>query len=507
MEAERFSDQSQRLRWLLTALALSLFAAYVAVATLSTLFVPQALIVFVAPFVVISIAALPQQRAVSKSIITPLLLMAAALMPLWPVYLHLKFGPAPILTPPRLLFYLITVFWLYDMAASPLRRGQFASALKRSPVLAALVVGFFALNALSVPIAEGSRHAAQEFFRQIIIWFLPFCAFVTYVRDFHAFRRILAAVAVGAGIAGAIAMTEFATGTLLAAKLAPYVETTEEWLRVTQQIKSRDGVFRAQATHTHPLSLGEFLSLCAPLAIAFAIAARGAKRVFWALLFLAIIGGVVATNARGAMIATTAGLSVAGVVMVFRILRDNRLFHLRPLVGLAAIFLLAASPGVIVAGQKVVAGEAGTSAARSSKARLDQIELAWPKIAKRPIGGYGTGRSTVLIGYWGRTLSVDNYYLSLAVETGIPGAVVFLSIIILAARQALVRIKTIPRRWGWIMIGFAGAMVAFMTTRSILSQTGNLSFFFPLIGAFIGASAHFRLRRRDDVRQRPRFIL
>ncbi len=501
--AESFHDRNDRQRWALTALAMSVFAAYIAVATMATLIIPQAFVIFIAPFLLLSIASMPQQRAVSKKIIAPLLVIAAALMPLWPAYLHLKLGPAPILTPPRLIFYIITAFWLYDMAASPLRRGQFATALKRSPLLAGLVFAFFALNAISVPIAEGSVPAGKEFFRQVIIWFLPFCAFVTYVRTFREFRRLLIVTVVAAGIAGLIAMSEVGAGVLLVTKLSPLIGSEAEWLRIAQDVKSRDGFFRAQATHTHPLSLGEFLSMSAPLALVFGVSARGLRRCFWAVVFVVILGGIIATNARGPLLAMAAGLGVAGIIMTIRILRDNRLFRLRPFIGLAAIFLVVASPAVIIAGQKIIAGEVGTSAARSSKARLDQIEMAWPKIAKRPIGGYGTGRSAILIGYWGRTLSVDNYYLSLAVETGIPGSLVFISIMIITAKTSLGRAKTAPRRWGWMLIGFAGAMVAFMTTRSILSQTGNLSYFFPLIGAFIGASAHFRPKRIFRRRERP----
>ena len=322
------------------------------------------------------------------------------------------------------------------------------------------------------------------------------------MRSFRAFKRVLVVTVISAGIAGLIALIEVGSGTLLATKLSPFIETNEEWLRITQQIKSRDGVFRAQATHTHPLSLGEFLAMCAPLSLAFAIAARGFQRVFWAVMFIVIFGAIIGTNARGAIFAATAGIGVSAVIMAVRIMCESRLSQLRPVIGLAAVFLIAASPVLIIGGHKVVTGEVGTSAARSSQARLDQIEKAWPKIAKRPIGGYGTGRSAVLVGYWGRTLSLDNYYLSLAVETGIPGAIVFISIMIIAARMSLRRAKKAPRRWGWILIGFAGAMVAFMITRSFLSQTGNLSYFFPLMGAFIGASAHFRPKRIVTRRER-----
>jgi O-antigen ligase len=472
------------------------FAVYVAIATMATLFVPPSIIIFLAPFVLIAIAAAPQRRAVPKKIITAVMLGAVALMPVWPTYIHLKFGPMPLLTPPRVLFYFLTAFWLYDMAASPLRRGQFAFAMKRGGWLSISVIGFFALNAISVPIAEGSKFAGIEFFRQVIIWLLPFCACATYVRRWADFKRILAALAVGAAIVGAIAVAEFATSTLLAAKLSPFIMADTEWLRIAQEVKSRDGVFRAQATHTHPISLGEYLSFGAPLALAFAIAARRRRRLIWGAVLLIILCGVAATNSRGAIFSLAVSLGLTGGLFAFQLMRKVHLFRVRPLVGLGSLFLILGSPVILVAAHQTVTGAAGASAARSSQGRIDQIKLAWPKIIKRPVGGHGTGRSARIVGYYGRALSLDNYYLSLAVDLGFPGPISFLGILGLAIASSLKRAKMGPPEMHWALIGFAAALASFGISRMIISQTGNISFLFPVVGAYLGAMAASAPRRK-----------
>ena len=472
------------------------FGAYVAMATMATLFIPPVLAVFIAPLALIGFLAAPQGRSVPRKIIWPLIVLAAAMMPVWPVYLHVKLGPTPILTPPRILFYVITAIWLYDMASSPLRRGQFLVAIRRSPWLAGLIIGLFALNALSVPIAVGTRFAAQEFFRQFIIWFLPFCAFITYVRTLSQLRTLLLVTISGAGLVALIAAVELGSGTLLVTKLAPLISDSAAWLQITQELKARDGAFRAQATHTHPLSLGEYLGMCAPVALGFAVAARGRARQIWAFLLLLILAGVIATNARGAMLGVAAGFLVTGAVLMVRILRSEALSQFRPLIGLASLALLASSPLIGVALHKTITGEAGTSAARSSQARIDQLKLGWPKILARPIGGHGTGRAVRIIGYWGKTLSVDNYYLTLGVELGFPGPIVFLLILIVVARKSFAQAQGAPPKIAWMLYGLAGAMAAFGVSRLILSQTGNLSFVYPLLGAYIGASARMISARR-----------
>ena len=493
-----FSSAHRMRRAALAAAAFCAFVVYIAFATMTTLFIPPAIIVFIAPFVFIAIAAAPQRKAVSKKIIMPIVIAAVALMPLWPVYIHLRVGPMPLLTPPRVLFYVLTAFWLYDMMSSPLRRGQFVSALKRGPWLAGAVIGFFALNALSVPIAEGSKFAATEFFRQVIIWLLPFFALATYVRRRRDFVRILMATAAGAGVAGAIAIAEYGTGTLLAAKLSPFIMTKAEWLSIAQELKSRDGVFRAQATHTHPISLGEYLTVCAPLAFAFAIAANGARRYFWLVALALIRGGIFATSSRGALFALAVGLGVTGAIFAAQLLRNADLFKFRPVIGLFSLGLILASPVLVIAAHHVVTGEAGTSAARSSQGRIDQIKMAWPKIVKRPVGGHGTGRSARIVGYYGRALSLDNYYLSLAVDLGFPGPICFLSIMIIAVRSSRQGAQTGPPAERWALTGLAAALAAFAVSRTIISQTGNLSFFFPLIGAYLGAASATAKRSADE---------
>ncbi len=85
--------------------------------------------------------------------------------------------------------------------------------------------------------------------------------------------------------------------------------------------------------------------------------------------------------------------------------------------------------------------------------------MAWPKIVKRPVPGCGTDRSALIVGYYGRALSLDNYYLSLAVDLGIAGPVCFLGIMIVMIRSAHGRARRGPRKGRRLMIGFPGAYV------------------------------------------------
>lgn len=465
------------------------FALYVGLATLATLVYPLALPVFLAPAAVLIVAFAPRGRSVPKTIIMPLLLTAIALMPVWPVFLHLVVGPLPLLTPPRTLLYLVTAIWLYDMTVSPWRRAQFLVALRRRKVLAGCVLALFSLGALSVLFAEGKILAANAYFREFIIFLLPFCVFVTYVRRWRDLRKILIAIAVGATIAGMIAIIEAVTQTLLASVLSPLIMMDAEWLRITQAAKIRDGVFRAQATHTHPLSLGEFLCFAAPLAVAFMVEARKAKRLMWAIALTIIVAAILATNSRAALIALFPGCGFVAIMVLIRTMQSQAKRRLRPAVGLACLGMIAASPVILYGGYSLATGDAGTSAARSSQSRVDQVTQAWPKIMQRPVTGYGSGRSARVVGYYGRSLTLDNYYLSLAVDLGLTGPLLFLAILIAAVQCSLKDASAAPRIMRWALVGLAGAFSAFILSRLILSQIGNLNTIYPVLGALLGASA------------------
>lgn len=484
------TDESHGPKAFAVVAALAGFTLYVAAGAFATLVAPAAFVIFLAPLAVMIAVKAPASRAAPARVVRMLIFAAAALAPLWPVYIHLKVGPLPILTPPRLLLYFVTAIWLHDMTVSPFRRAQFVLALRKGAAITGPVIFLFALGALSVPFAEGKAIALQEFLRQTTIWLAPFLAILTYMRRTRDLERILILLTCGAALSAAIALAETASGTLLASLLAPFIGDDGQWLQAAQAQKIRDGVFRAQASHTHPLSLGEFMAFTAPLAFAFLVAARrNARRVGWAACLALIVAGALATNSRGAILAIAVGLGLSVAAFAVGFLRKAGAARFRPAAGLAVILILAASPLIATVGHHVIAGVGGEQAARSSQSRVDQIEQATPKILKRPLLGHGTGRAARVLGYWGTTLTLDNYYLTLALDLGFPGPIAFFGVLIAAGAVALRRAATAPPGMGAVYIGLACALGCFALTRSIVSMTGNLSTLYVVLAAMAGLAA------------------
>ncbi|WP_306251924.1 O-antigen ligase [Parvularcula sp. IMCC14364] len=481
-----------------------ILSTYIFLATAISIIFPAFLLLAIAPVLPLLMLAASDMKPVPLRFTRRLVYLGALLMPLWPVYLHVKLGPLPIITPTRVLFYSIIAIWLYEMACVPRRRVQFVSAMRRVWPLFLVIALLFAHKFLTVPLAMGKGIAAKEFIRQSMIWLLPFLAVMTYVQRRQVFDRALSLIIFSSTVVALIALVEFVTQTHFAEVIAPLMGDVE-WLRQVLQDKVRDGVFRSQATHTHPLSLGEHLAMIIPFAM-YKIYRGGnfGRRLFYGGVLIILVSAVLMSNSRGALIGGMMAFSVTAFLMLTTWLRKPESLPFRPLAGMAIALAILASPIVIGAGYKVVVGDDGTTASASSQARIAQMETAWPKIIKRPLYGYGNGRAARVLGFYGGRLTIDNYYLNLALELGFPGPILFFGSFAMLAWYGW--------RWGTdlgddpyagLYIAVAGMAISFAVTRSILSITTNIELFMLLAALMIGTCGRTKyllaLNRKDNI--------
>lgn len=449
---------------------------------------PPILGLSIAPLIPLTMWLAPAMPGLPRHITRQMIFIGVFLMPLWPVYLHLKLGPAPIITPTRMMFYMVTLIWLYEMSCVAWRRQQVKAALKRLAPLSIIVLLLFAQKFLSLPLAEGKSIAIKEFSRQTIIWLLPFLAVLTYIAKRRDLERIITLMLSASFIVAIIAIVEFATRHLLAETLSPLL-TNADWLHNVLAEKSRSGLFRSQATHTHPLSLGEQMAMMIPFAM-YKIYRPTSRRWWWAFGLLLLVTAALMTNSRGALIAGALSLGVTFFLMLFAWLKKPQAILWRPLAGMVLAGAIITTPIAIYGAWKLSAGSAGSIEAQSSQARLDQLEFALPKIMARPLNGYGTGRSTKVLGYYTKLLTIDNYYLNLALDLGLPGVLFFIS-------QFIV-IFWIGTHWGLrlykdpyagLYLAFAGMALSMMAMRSVLSITINIEVLMVLMAVMIGTAA------------------
>ena len=94
---------------------------------------------------------------------------------------------------------------------------------------------------------------------------------------------------------------------------------------------------------------------------------------------------------------------------------------------------------------------------------------------KSPILGYGPSTGASKIGYLGNSnsLTIDNYYLSMVIESGIPGLLLYIAMLLVP----LLRIfQFVDRERAGLLAALVSSVMVFATIRSILSLTHNQDF-------------------------------
>jgi len=243
---------------------------------------------------------------------------------------------------------------------------------------------------------------------------------------------------------------------------------------------------RANSIFNVPLSFGEFAAIVGPIGGYFL--AHGEKlgaRLFGAAVVLACMTSLYTSGSRGGSMAFFVAMAIFLVLWVVRTSRANPNTMNGALGGASAFMGLITLTGLVFtvgALRKRVLGGAETESSDTS--RFDQAKLAWPHILANPLTGHGVGNAGVVIGYTspGGGLTVDSSLLTLLVETGVPGLLLFFGMLFTMA-WATARIYVNGKdRDSAAGATLACSAIAYAIYRLVLSQRENQSLLFILVG-------------------------
>jgi O-antigen ligase len=123
----------------------------------------------------------------------------------------------------------------------------------------------------------------------------------------------------------------------------------------------------------------------------------------------------------------------------------------------------------------------GAAQASSTDARYLQWAAALPFIKSNPITGHGFGLGGLIIGLG----QIDSYILSLVVETGIPGLVFFVGLLVLPVWYGLRNYLADMSESGALAGALACSFIGFIMNRLVLSQKENHMLIFSLLAIVI----------------------
>jgi hypothetical protein len=454
---------------------------------------PTFIVAFVVPLLVMAaliIWALPHQRTAPTLLIEFLFPAFFVALILWPNYLAVSLPGLPWITMLRIIGLPMAGLLLISLSVSPPFRKRVAESVTSIKLLWIFMCGFLVVQVITTIISTSPGASAQLVFNQSIYWIATFVISCTLFRDTKYIERYWALLCCLSVPIIAITVLEAREQHVLwASKIPAFLRIQDESVRLILTPSFRPGInlYRAHATFATPLGMAEYLSLLTPFLLHFGFWRKNqvvkiAIFVMFPLLFISIR----LSDARLGVVGMLASLLLYG--LMWSIVRWRS--HSRDLFAAATVY---AYPAVFMAGIAAVFASTRLHAmvfgdgaqASSTEARKIQLSMAMNQLMKAP-WGHGTGQCGLAMGYGeGSFITVDNYFISVALDWGVLGIVfwygMFITAIVLAIRYSLSS-QYAGRVEARLLAPLAVALTAFLVIKWVHGQDDNHAIYFMMLG-------------------------
>lgn len=410
---------------------------------------------------------------------------------LWPNYLALYISGLPWITFARLLCVPMVLMLLWCASTSQPFKDQMARARAAMPWMIGLIAAFSVLQVISIGFSDAAFITINRVFNNLITWTAIFFIAIWVFRDPGKLHKwIIAYVAMTAALCAMALAEAWYGGVLWAGRVPSFLKPpdpiVDEILAGSYRLT---GQYRVQATQTTPLSLAEMISMAVPLM--FHVATRYPKT--WVLLALlaldiAIIYTLLLADSRLGFISLILGHLLALLFFGWAHWRTVR----RSLIGPAITLMYPAMAIVTVLaitliGRVRVRVLGSGQHQGSNEAREDQWRLGLEKIWESPLFGFGADRGGWHVGYYtpGGELTIDSYYLSILMDYGVIGFVLFYGMLLYAVVSGVKRLKPGRSRNPTMMAALTIFLFQFLVIKSVLSQAANHPLVFMALGGLV----------------------
>lgn len=489
--SEKSRKKRRRLYWLIGFLAFvyGFFYALLPPAFMTMLLMPLGVLLL------LIIWALPVTSMQPPAALNYLFWAFFVTLYIWPNYLALALPGLPWITVNRLFGGPLLAILLVCASASQPFRSQMKELLGSAGWIWKMVAAFALVQLISIPISREVYVTVNRVISQQIIWTGIFFASVWVFRKPAALKLWGNVMILLAVFVSAIGVLEARRGGVLWANSIPSFLQIEDpaVVRVLSGIY-REGVYRVVSTTMSPLSLAEFLAL----STAFVLHGVVMSRNWWLRLLLVLVDVlviyvIVLTDARLGLVGALTIHSVYGLVWAAQRWRNVKGTLIGPAITLAYPAMLATVAIVVVSVPRLrVMILGGGRNQASNDARQAQFEMMPPVFIKSPVIGYGSGQGAERLGYTnlGGEVTIDSYILSILLDYGAVGFILFYGLIIggiVKAGKIAIQGRDEVTALG---IPIAMFLLAFFQIKLVLSQEANNSLLFMMLGAIV-ALAHY----------------
>jgi hypothetical protein len=458
---------------------------------------PHLIIPLVIPPLILSMLvvwALPELRNPPVKLMEAFLFALFVTLVMWPNYLAISLPGLPWITLIRVTGLPLLFLFLISLSVSAEFRATLSAILEAVPLLWQALVIFVVIQFLSIGLSADVAMSIQKFVVTQISWtavFFVSCYVFAKPGRAEFWTRVLWGMAL---LIGLVAVLEFHEGHVPWAGHVPgFLKINDPSVAIALKggMRAYTDRYRAQATFSTPIGLGEFMALTMPFIVhIMATTPRWPVRI----AALASIPYIVFITFLGDDRSGMLGLLVGG--MTYALFwgalqwRRNPTSILGPAVVLCYPVMGAATLALtLFIGRIHRAVWGGAETADSTAGRFIQFHAAWPKILTAP-WGYGIGRAAATLGVHtpGGILTIDTYYLSIALDYGVIGFIVYYGMIVIAILSAA-KYGLDQRRpkhsEHTLLVPISISLIVFLVIKSVFSQDDNHPLVFMMLGMVV----------------------
>lgn len=446
---------------------------------------------FLAPLAVIAgmvIWALPEAGRAPTGLLYKLFFAFIVALLCWPDYLAIALPGMPWVTAIRLTGLPLMLIMLICLSVSEKFRSDLLSIINSERKIWIMLLIFTAIAFLSIFFSIDRSQSSNKFFVAIVNWVGIFFVACATFGDEKYRDRFVAILLFSVILLCGLAIPEWMNSRLPWADSIPsFLKIEDENVKKILQGSARTttGIYRVQSKFTTPLGFAEFLAISAPFVLYMVISGRNIATKILACAFVPVIFFcIVKTDSRLGIV----GFGLA-FLAYFGLWSCKRWFQNRSSLFGPAITIAYPVIMTVVLLSTFFVGRIrnsvwGTGAQSfSTQAREQQLDMAIPKLLNQP-WGYGIGQGADAVGFLNiaDVLTLDSYYITIAMEMGVIGFIIyygmFAAAIIYSCYYYIVCKDDVAKLLAPVSI----ALINFVVIKSVFSQQEAHPLVFAILG-------------------------
>lgn len=448
---------------------------------------------YAAPIAGVYIAAiwsLPERKSFGEGLCGMMTVLFLFLYPTWPEYVSFLTSLTNAwLSPQKLLNFAILPLALIILSVSRDSRNAILDAYQTNKTLCLAIIVLSVMQIVTIPFASNPINTASSVFKLFAYQTLFMIVAIIAFRNQRLIDTVCTLIVLSAVFLGLVSIYEVMKQKVIWPDLFPaswiIQDATTDFILAG---KSRLGQYRSVGPNATALEFAEYLAYTVPFALYLIIDKRKVFAIILGVSALVLSAiGIINSGSRLGIVGYIAAIGIYGLVVSWKYYQSNRNSLLGPaIITMSSVIGFLSFLSIFVSGRisGFVFGNDSVSAG-SSQARIVQWAKGLPEFVQNPIG-YGYGESAIVLQYFSSNrLTIDTYWLSVLLETGLIGFLALIVACYMAIKNTSNKyIKSSDSNLG---AALCSLFVTFVIIKLVLSQRYNhvlIYFFFGIVAYY-----------------------